>query len=150
MWNGYRGANVVWSGTPAVSGIDDTFTNRFLVRIPANCNVESIEVLFNGLSATGLSATVGTWRDAAGDAPFVPSTLASKTQTIEDGQTTGGAGSVKVPFDADHHPHPTLNENEALNTMTQRVDADLYVGVALSAGATGNVTDIGINYRLAN
>jgi hypothetical protein len=150
-WDGYSRAGHVAIGTPASPGLTTTYAVFAVTGLPYHHNIDSIEVLLDTVSGTGLDATVLLTRDLAGVYPLTSDTVAGATQTITD--TTGALGGLSFTVGKDHHFDSTYSVAGSATDTAPGVDpagwpsCTVYVWVKMTNSGTANVTDLFYNYR---
>lgn len=128
------------------------------VRVPKDCNIESIEAAMDSMAGGALTAIIAIFRDAAGDIALVGDGPTGATQTITTGTATATDGTAVWTVDKDHHQNADsivdetqlAAENYAVQggaTQLPSVQyADLWVAIRLNVG-TANLNRLTVNWR---
>ena len=153
-WTYYEAAIVVTAYPVALTAVRALVN----VRVPKDCNIESIEAAVATIAGGATTATVAVFRDAAGDVALVGDGPSGATQTITTGTTTATDGTAVWAVDKDHHQNAdsTVDETmiaqanyDAQTTGPQLPSvmyADLWVAIRLNVG-TANLNRLTVNWR---
>lgn len=159
-WSYYGPAVVVTSlptGVAAITASRAT-TADIVIRVPRDCQIESIEAYLTDLAGGPATATISVWRDAARNRALIGDGPAAATQTITLGTTTATDGSVVWSVFKDHHPlegvsvlgttaYSETGLAGATGPQLPAVEfAELHVHIVLNAG-TARLVGLMVNWR---
>ena len=115
----------------------DTANSPESFRFPEKGNIQTVEIYFTALSASGLSCNMFLTRDSDGDVGITPGTTTGATQVVQQ-SIGGGATEGFVVFE--------IGRDFSLDSgVTNAVDGTIYACLRL-IGGTGTA-DVRVNWR---